>query len=63
MKAEELRVLSLDELKAKVKDLGEELFRLKFQNSSRQLENTARIGMVKRDIARIQTVIRGKEKI
>lgn len=63
MKAKDVRVLSRDELRTKAKDLGEELFRLKLQHSIRQLENTSRVCTVKRDIARIKTVLREKEKV
>lgn len=60
MKAKDLRALSPDELRTKIKDLREELFRIKFQHSIRQLENTARFPVLKRDIARIETVLREK---
>jgi large subunit ribosomal protein L29 len=60
MKAKDLRALSPDELRTKIKDLREELFRIKFQHSIQQLENTARFPVVKRDIARIETVLREK---
>ncbi|MDD5153335.1 MAG: 50S ribosomal protein L29 [Thermodesulfobacteriota bacterium] len=57
MKAKDLRALSPDELQTKIKDLREELFRIKFQHSTQQLENTARFRLLKRDIARVETVI------
>lgn len=60
MKAKDLRALSPDELRTKIKDLREELFRIKFQHSTRQLENTARFSLLKRDIARVETIIREK---
>lgn len=62
MKAKELRSLSIDELKKKLIDSREELFRLGFQHSTHQLENTARLRIVKNDIARIETVIRDSER-
>lgn len=62
MKAKELRSLSIDELKKKLTDSAEELFRLRFQHSTHQLENTARLRIVKHDIARIETVIRDSER-
>ena len=61
MKAEELRQLSIPELKEKLRELREELFNLRFQKSIHQLENPMRIKQVKRDIARVLTVIREKE--
>jgi large subunit ribosomal protein L29 len=60
MKAKDLRALSPDELKIKMKDIKEELFRIKLQHSIQQLENTARFPVLKRDIARIETVLREK---
>ena len=58
MKASELRESSIDELQAKLKDLKEELFNLRFQLAINQLENPTRIKAVKKDIARVSTVIR-----
>ncbi len=58
MKASELRELSVSELELKLKDLKEELFNLRFQLAINQLENPMRITAVKRDIARVSTVIR-----
>jgi len=60
MKGSELRELSVDELLQKEKDLQEELFNLRFQRATGQLENLARPVQVKRDIARIKTVLREK---
>lgn len=61
MRAADLRELTDEELQAKLKELGEELFNLRFQLSSQQLENTARIRETKRDLARLKTVIREKQ--
>ena len=58
MKATELRNLSVEELEAKVAELKKELFNLRFQSAVNQLENPHRITEVKRDIARVLTVIR-----
>ena len=58
MKASELRESAIDELQAKLKDLKEELFNLRFQLAVNQLENPSRIKAVKKDIARVSTVIR-----
>ena len=60
MKAVDLRDLTLEELGTKLKELSEELFNLSFQHSSQQLDNTARLGQAKKDLARIKTVLREK---
>lgn len=52
---------SLDELKVKQSDLRKELFNLRFQNATGEIENPMRIRKVKRDIARILTIIQEKE--
>jgi large subunit ribosomal protein L29 len=57
MKASDLRVRSVDELTEEVDTLGKEIFNLRFQRASGQLENTARVRQVRRDIARIQTLL------
>jgi large subunit ribosomal protein L29 len=62
MRAKELRELTNEELIKRKKDLKEELFNLRFQLSTGQLENTARIRLVKKDIARIETILREREK-
>ena len=60
MKAAELKKLGAEELNAKLKELKEELFNLRFQHAINQLENPHRIVEVKRDIARVMTVLREK---
>ena len=60
MKATEIRELSAEQLQAKLKELKEELFNLRFQLAINQLENPHRITAVKRDIARIMTVLNEK---
>ena len=60
MKAEELRGKTPDELKQQLLELNKEAFNLRFQQASGQLENTARRRQVRRDIARIKTVVRGQ---
>lgn len=62
MKASDLRDLSVEELKGKEKDFREELFNLRFQHATGQLENTMRIPQVKKDLARIKTILREKER-
>lgn len=61
MKASEIRELTNKELKAKLKDLKAELFNLRFQLAINQLENPMRIKAVKKDIARVQTILRQNE--
>ncbi len=57
MRAKELRELSIDELHQKEHDLKEELFNLRFQRATGQLENLMRVTHVKRDIAKVKTVL------
>ncbi len=57
MKAEELRGKTADQLNDQLLDLRKESFNLRFQRASGQLENTARVRQVRRDIARIKTVL------
>ena len=60
MKTKDLRLLNDGELFAKEKELNEELFNLRFQQATGQLENVMRIPQVKRDIARLKTILREK---
>jgi large subunit ribosomal protein L29 len=57
MKPGDLRVRTEDELTEQVETLGKEIFNLRFQRASGQLENTARVRQVRRDIARIKTIL------
>lgn len=59
--ARELKELSVLELNDQLKELKEELFNLRFQHAINQLTNPVRINLVKKDIARVKTVIREKE--
>ncbi len=61
MKASELRDLSQDELARKLDELKEELFNLRFQQESGQLEDTNRLRIIRHDIARVLTVMRERE--
>ena len=61
MKASELRELSLEELGHALADLNQELFNLRFQHATDQLENPMRLRQTKRDIARIKTVLRERK--
>ncbi len=60
MKAQELRELSAEQLGAKLKELKQELFNLRFQHAINQLDNPHKISEVKHDIARVMTVLREK---
>ena len=57
MKASEIRELGQDEMQAKVVELKESLFNLRFQHAVGQLENTSKLKQTRRDIARIETII------
>ena len=61
MKPAEIRELSAEDLQAKLKEAREELFNLRFQMATSQLDNTARVRQAKKDIARIQTEMRARE--
>ena len=61
MKETEIRDLSVDEMNEKLVSLKEELFSLRFQHAVNQLDNTARLKDVKKDIARIKTVLRAAD--
>ena len=60
MKASEIRDLSVEELQAKADELQQELFNLRFQLHTGQLENSARVSQVRRDVARVKTVLTSK---
>ncbi len=61
MKAKEVHSLSTTELEVKLDELKEELFNLRFQLATGQLDNPMRIGEVRKNIARVKTVIRERE--
>ncbi|MBZ0272184.1 50S ribosomal protein L29 [bacterium] len=61
MKGEEFRKLSVDEMEQREQDLKEEYFNLRFQFFTGQLENTARMKSVRRDIARLKTILAERE--
>ena len=60
MKASEIRSMTSEELEKKLKELKNELFNLRFQHAINQLENPHRIVEVKRDIARVMTILQQK---
>jgi large subunit ribosomal protein L29 len=63
MKIKEIRDFGINELRTKKNEIIEELFRLKIRHASGQLESTALLGRQRRDIARINTVLKEKEAV
>lgn len=61
MKNEEIKTMSVEQLNAKLKELKNELFNLRFSNATRNLANPLAIRNVRKDIARVQTAIREKQ--
>lgn len=61
MKAKDYREKTSDELVKEIGALKEQLFKLRFQHATKQLENTAQLSQVRRDLARVQTIIRERE--
>ena len=61
MKATEIRNLSVEELTKKLEDLKKDLFMLRMQHATNHLDNPIKISNVRRDIARVKTVIREKQ--
>ena len=59
--ANELRELSVDDLAQRLDEVKEELFNLRFQNATGQLDNYKRLGDLKKDVARIRTILRQRE--
>jgi large subunit ribosomal protein L29 len=62
MKVAEIREMTVDDLQTRAKDLDDELFRLRIQKSMGQLEAPAKVRGVRRDRARIKTILREKQK-
>jgi large subunit ribosomal protein L29 len=60
MKSSEMRDLSVSDLEAKARELRSELFNVRIKKSTGQLENTARLGTLRREIARAETILREK---
>ena len=58
MKPEQIRELSVDEMSARIKELEEERFRLKFRSATETLDDPLRLRVIRRDIARLKTVLR-----
>jgi len=63
MKAAELREKTADQLQDEILKLKKEQFNMRFQKATGQLENTARVGQVRRDIARMKTILNAKAAI
>ena len=61
MKATEIRKMSAEELTSKLGDLKKDLFQLRLQHATNQLDNPVRIAQVKKDIARVKTLIREQQ--
>ena len=61
MRTKELHELTIEELNAKVKELSEELFNLRFRHAIGQLENPASLNTCKTDIAKVKTILRQRE--
>lgn len=63
MKAEEIRALSVDEINTKLMDAREELMKLRFQQVTGQLTDTSRLRIVRKEIARLSTILRERELV
>lgn len=61
MRPNEIREMSLEDVKAKLEELTEERFRLRFRSATESIENPMRFRIIRRDIARLQTILREKE--
>ena len=61
IKTSEIRELPIDELHQRLADTKEELFNLRFQNATGQIDNYSRLGELKKDVARIKTILRERE--
>lgn len=62
MKASELRELSSEELGAKAREMRGELFGARVRHATGQLENTAKLGQLRKDVARVETILREKQE-
>lgn len=63
MKASDIRELSADEIKNRISEAQEELFRLRFRSATQQLENPALIRSLRRNVARMRTILRQRETV
>jgi large subunit ribosomal protein L29 len=62
MKGSDIRELGIEEVELKIKDLKEEVFNLRFQHGTGQLENPMKLKQAKRDVARLNTILNEKHK-
>jgi large subunit ribosomal protein L29 len=62
MRAEEIRELSVDDIRARVAELEEERFRLRFRSATEPLDNPLRLRTIRKDIARLKTVLSERER-
>jgi large subunit ribosomal protein L29 len=62
MRADEIREMSIDDIQTRVKELEEEQFRLKFRSATEPLEDPLRLRVVRRDLARLKTVLREQQQ-
>ncbi len=62
MKADEIRELSVDELRTRLDELTKERFNLRFRSATESIENPMRFRAIRRDIARLQTILREKQR-
>ena len=62
MRADEIRELSVDDIRARVSELEEERFRLRFRSATETLENPLRLRTIRKDIARLKTVLGERER-
>ena len=63
MRATEIRDLSDDEIKSRISEAQEELFRLRFRSATQQIENPSLIKSLRRDVARMRTILRQREMV
>jgi large subunit ribosomal protein L29 len=63
MRAEEIREMGADDIQARIRELEEEQFRLKFRSATEPLEDPLRLRVIRRDIARLKTVLREQQNV
>ena len=61
MRAEEIREMTVDDISARIRELEEEQFRLRFRSATEPLEDPLRLRVIRRDVARLKTVLREKQ--
>ncbi|MDI6795434.1 MAG: 50S ribosomal protein L29 [Desulfatibacillaceae bacterium] len=63
MKVEKIREMTVDEISAKIADAYQEVFNLRFQHATGQLENPMRLKLAKREVARLKTILNQKQSV